>query len=244
MDSALISARISDTNTICERTGVPRFLGFLSPSEAAVADGQLSRIGARYSFFGGFDGAERTMLCCRPDWCDDPDFPITAITFTFRACDTLSHRDFLGALMGLGLVREAVGDILVEKGRAVVFLTAEIADYVMSQCEKVGSTGVNLSLGFTEPLPQAGVKTLCSSTVASLRLDCVVGALCGVSRGTSAEMIENGYVSVNSIACQKITRTVSDGDRVTVRGKGRFEIKSVSGVTRKARTIIEFYKYV
>lgn len=237
-------ARISDTYTLCERTGVPRFLGFLSPSESAVADEQLSRIGARYSFFGGYNDAERTILCCMPDWCDDPSFPITAVTFSFRNCDVLSHRDFLGALMGLGIVREAVGDILVEKGRAVVFLADEIVGYVISQCEKVGNTGVTLSEGFTAPLPQAGEKVLCSATVASLRLDCVVGAICGISRNVSTEMIENGFVSINSIGSQKITRTVADGDRVTVRGKGRFEIFSVSGVTRKSRTIIEFYKYV
>ena len=244
MDGALLPARVSDVYNLCERTGVPRFLGFLSPPETSVVDGQLSRLHAKYSFFGGWDGAERTMLCCMPDWCDQPQFPIKAITFTFRQCDTLSHRDFLGALMGLGIVREAVGDILVEKGRAVVFLTDEIVGYVMTQYQKVGNTGVTLTEGFSLPLPQAGQKVLCSETVASLRLDCVVGALCGLSRSAAVNLIEDGFVSINSIGCQKVTHTVSDGDRITVRGKGRFEIASTSGITRKARTIIEFYKYV
>lgn len=244
MDAALLPARVSDTLNLCERTGVPHFLGFLSPSESAVADSTLAHIFSRYSFFGGYDGAERTFLCCRPDWCEEPKFPITAVTFTFRVCDKLSHRDFLGALMGLGIVREAVGDILVEDGRAVVFLADEIVGYVMSQCEKVGNTGVTLSVGFSEPLPQSGQKLLCCDTVASLRLDCVVSAIGGISRNISSEMIDDGLVSLNSVCCKKSTRTVCECDRITVRGKGRFEILSVSELTRKSRIKIQFYKYV
>lgn len=244
MDAELFEARTEDCFTLCERTSVPKFLGFLTPAEAARADGLLKRLGAKYEFFGGYDEAERRYLCCFPDWCEEPYFPIRAFTFRFRECDGLSHRDFLGLLMSLGIVREAVGDILVEKGRAVVFLSEDISDYVVSNIEKVGNVGVAVSEGFELPLPGASQKIECSDTVASARLDCVVGALCGLSRNTAAELIEQGAVSVNSLACLKLTKNVCSGDRVTVRGKGRFDIVSTDGVSKKGRIILVYTKFI
>ncbi len=243
MDAALFPARVLDTYNSCERSGVPRYLGFLTSVEAANASEQLSRFNARFVFSGGYDNAERTMLACIPDWCDEPQFPIRAVTFSFRDCDSLSHRDFLGALMSLGIVREAVGDIMVETGRAVVFLTDEICGYVMSQITKVGNVGVEIREGCDFPLPEAGTKVLHSDTVASLRLDCVVSALAGVSRSAAAQLIGQDMVSVNSLCCSKTTKTVALGDRITIRGKGRFEIGSVSGLSKKGRIILEYYKY-
>lgn len=79
-------------------------------------------------------------------------FPVASLTLTFRRQDTLSHRDFLGALMALGIERETLGDILVEEGRAVLFLKEEMVSFVEQNLEKVGSTGVGIERGFAEPL--------------------------------------------------------------------------------------------
>ena len=81
-------------------------------------------------------------------------FPICGIEFSFRKCDRLTHRDFLGSLMSLGIERETVGDILVEDGRAVVFVKAELSDYVKSQISKVGRVGVKVDDADLSKLPQ------------------------------------------------------------------------------------------
>ena len=99
MESSVFDARVLDTARLCYQSGVPRFLGFLSPAEAALAVKALTGENVRYCFFGGFEGAERTMLGCLPDWCENPEFPITAVTFCFRKQDSVSHRDVLGTLM-------------------------------------------------------------------------------------------------------------------------------------------------
>lgn len=243
MDSDLLLARVKDLYNLCEKTGVPKFLGFLTPSQSAIVQKQL--IGkAKHNFFGGYDMAERTMLCFLPDWCDEPQYPISAITFTYRKCDKLGHRDFLGALMALGIVREAVGDILVEDGRAVVFVHSELADFISSQIEKIGSVGVTITKGFAGPLPTCGKKQEFVSTIASSRIDCVVSALCNFSRREAAERISDGMVSVNSLACEKTTRTIVEGDIVTIRQKGRFEILSCSEFSKKGRIILKYNKYV
>ncbi len=244
METELLIARISDTAEICERTNKPKFFGFLSPEQTVLAQKFLENRNVSYRFFGGFEGAQRVLLGCFPDWAEDFSFPITAITFTFRKTDILSHRDFLGSLMALGLKREAVGDILVENGRAVVFLTNEIKDFVLSEVSKIGRTGVTLSEGYLLPLPETNKLIEVTDTVASNRLDCVVSSVASVSRGVANELIEQGLVSVNSVVCQKSTKLVSEGDILTVRGKGKFTVCSLSGKTKKQRTVLVFKKYI
>ncbi|MBE6727682.1 MAG: hypothetical protein E7562_03430 [Ruminococcaceae bacterium] len=244
MESSVFLARVYDTANACERTSTPRFLGFLTPDEAAAADKSLKTFGIKYRFFGGYDSAERTMLSCLPDWCDEVDYPITSITFLYRACDKLTHRDFLGALMGLGLTRESVGDILVENGRTVVFVKSDISNFVVTQVSKVGSCGVTVKVGFELPLPTAGTLMPFSDTVSSPRLDSVVASLCSCSRNTACELISDGKVSVNSLMMEKNTRTVIAGDRITVRGKGKFIIDSVNDLSKKGRVILKYSKYV
>jgi RNA-binding protein YlmH len=79
--------------------------------------------------------------------------------------------------------------------------------------------------------------------VSSLRLDCVVSAVANLSRGAANELIEAGFVSLNSQVCEKSTRQINNGDVLTVRGKGKFIIGNTSGKTRKDRTVLEFRKY-
>lgn len=243
MDSELLLARVKDLSNLCEKTATPKFLGFLTPSEAAIVQSQLGKT-ARYHFFGGYDGAERTLLCFLPDWCETPVYPITAFTFTYRKCDVLGHRDFLGALMALGITRETVGDILVEEGRAVVFVHNDMAKFISSQITKIGNVGVTIAQGFTGDLPTCGQKQQFTVTVASTRIDCVVSAICNLSRGDAAARIDDGLVFVNSVTCEKHTRTVTQGDIITVRQKGRFEIESCDTVSKRGRIILKYNKYV
>jgi RNA-binding protein YlmH len=244
MESQILIARISDTAEICERTNKPKFFGFLSPEQTVLADKFLENRKLNYRFFGGFCEAQRVMLGCFPDWAEELSFPICAVTFTFRKTDSLSHRDFLGALMALGIKRETIGDILVEEGRAVVFLADDIKKFVLTQISKIGRVGVTLSEGFCEPLPQASKLVNATDTVASNRLDCIVSALAHVSRGKAVEFIENSFVSVNSVVCEKTTKIVSCDDIVTIRGKGKFIITALNEKTKKQRTVLEFKKYI
>ena len=130
METELFKARLKDTADICAKTSKPKYLGFLSAAEAVLAGQTLKNADCRTSFYGGYETAERVMLGCFPDWLEEDSFPISALTFKFRENDTLYHRDFLGSLMALGIKRETVGDILTEQGRAVIFVTDEICDYI------------------------------------------------------------------------------------------------------------------
>ncbi|MBE6780743.1 MAG: hypothetical protein E7545_07175 [Ruminococcaceae bacterium] len=243
MESEILIARITDTQDISQKTSKPKFFGFLSREEAALAQRLLENRNANFQLFGGYEDAQRVMLGCFPDWCDNANFPITAVTFTYREAVELHHKDFLGALMALGITRESVGDILVEKGRTVAFIKDEVLPFVLSNVTKIGRVGVDILVGFTDPLPLGDSLITASATVSSLRLDCVVSALASVSRGKANELIEAGLVSVNSVVCQKNTKQVAMGDAVTVRGKGKFIIGNTCQKTRKDRTVLEYKKY-
>ena len=243
MDIKLLPARVNDLKEIVRRSNLPKYMGFLNPEETSIAIKYFNQ-GEEYKLFGGYEGAERVVLGVLPDWCETPIFPIKAISFKYRECDRLSHRDFLGALMALGITRETIGDILVENGRAVVFATDEATKYILTQLNKVGNVGVVLNEGYTEPLPSLGIKQEFSVTVASTRIDCVVAAICNMSRNVATEKITDGLVSVNSICVTKPTLTIREGDKISIRQKGRFEIISHNGYSKSGRIILKYNKYV
>ena len=109
----LFLSKLDDGVYLCNKRQQPYFFPFFSEREQAIANVHLDSIGFKsYAFFGGYETAERKMLGLFFD--EDKPFPIAALDFAFRKSDTLTHRDFLGALMSLGIERETVGDILVE----------------------------------------------------------------------------------------------------------------------------------
>lgn len=245
MEAGILKYRIDDILRQSENHSRPQFLGFLTPEEQSEALLYLKQRG-NFLLYGGYNDAERAFLGIFPEFItpDISAFPIKAITFKFREQDNLSHRDFLGSVLALGIKRETVGDILVESGRAVMFVNADICYFVLNNLRVVGRVGVTLQSGFAGELPNASIKAEVGVTVASLRLDCMVAAVCSVSRGTAEEMVESGRVSVNSVITERTTRQINTGDKVTVRGVGKFTLKEVGGTTKKGRMKIIIEKYV
>ena len=244
MDAELLPARINDTAELCEKTCTPKYLGFLTSAEAALARNILKNARVRNDFFGGYEAAERVILGCFPDWAEDFPYPISPLTVSFRKADVLSHRDILGSLMALGIKRETVGDILIEEGRAVAFVSDDVKEYILDQVEKIGRVGVNITDGCTFPLPEGDKLEEFSGTAASDRLDCVAAAFCGLSRSKVCELIAAGLITVNSVPVSKPTKSVAAGDVISVRGKGRYIAVSLDGRTKKDRIVLKYNKYI
>lgn len=162
-------------------------------------------------------------------------FPISAIEFKYRVCDKLTHRDFLGTLMSLGIERDTVGDILVENGRTVVFVKSELKDYIESQIFKIGGAGVKIVPPNLANLPQGRGTEEMSLTVSSLRFDNIVAAVSGLSRDKTAKLILSGETTLNFVVTQNVSCRVKDGDTFTIRGKGKFKLDKVLGETKKGR---------
>ena len=241
----LLEARLADCVRLGEKR--PAFLGFLELSERAEAEAYLRRTRAEnWCFFGGWEDAERVMLGVFPDYleADASLFPLLGLTVRFRKQDTLSHRDVLGSFMAQGVVRASVGDILVEAGRAVLFVKTELAPHFLSQIEKIGRVGVQVSEGFETPLPAAHKFQPVGGVVASERLDCLVALLAGTSREKAAQMIAGGLVSVNHSETLSASARVASGDVISIRRCGRFIVDALGPKTKKGRLSIQCRKYI
>ena len=245
-EKQIVLARISDAVKICEQRNSPKFVGFLNAAESAAAINIANRLHANYMMFAGFDEGERVFFGAFPrSLTPSADtFPISVISFTFRESDKLSHRDFLGAFMSLGIERDTIGDILVGTGKATVFVQKSIADFILTQIATIGSCAVKAQEGSESALPQGGGFANLTDTVASLRLDSVIASLLKCSRRVAVEFIESGLVAINGAPHDKITFSVKGNDKISVRGKGKFIIYDTSDVSKKGRTILKYKKYL
>ena len=202
------------------------------------------------TFFGGYDEAERKMLVFLPEYLEEEnlyeeDSPLVCLRASFFEADALSHRDFLGALMGAGIARETVGDICVGKGYCDFFVTAEIAPYIEQNFFSAGRTKLRLSKIPLQDahIPEPEIKEI-KDTVASLRLDSVISSGFRIGRSLAAQYISAGKAAIDGLPCEKPDKPVSEGMRISVRGLGKIKLASVNGKTKKDRISVVIHRYV
>lgn len=247
-EERLLLGHVWDKWEQSSRRNLPAATAFLSPHEQAAAQRLLQSAGARsYVFFGGYDTAERRQLHFLPDWTDAPDTEaITALRCTFYHADKApTHRDLLGSLMGLGVTRQSIGDILVSPESADILVSAGVADFLLQQWNAAGRTPLHVAqIDLTALLIPPEQYREIRDTVASLRLDSVAAAAFSTSRAKAAEAIAQGRVEVNWTECRKADRIVAQGDVITVRGAGKCKLSSVGSPTRKGRFPICVKRYI
>ena len=233
-EERVLLARALDKLELAQNRSVPACTPFLSPGEQASVTDLLNAWGRpRHLFFGGYEGAERAVCAFLPDWQEESDFladpegPVAALEAAFPADAELSHRDILGALMGLGITREKLGDILLDHGRCQVLVLRDALPILLSQWESAGRWKMKLR-----------------DTVAALRLDAVLAAGFSTSRSKAADLVSAGRVSVNHRECAKADRTVGEGDVLSCRGLGKCVVKEVLGQSKKGRFMLVLERYI
>lgn len=247
-DEQMLLVRLSQRLQNAMQRNVFCSTGFLSSREQML----LCRLFSKNSLalFGGYETAERKIAAFLPDYFDESQFsgegsPIAAVRAEFFEKDLLTHRDFLGALMGVGIKRETVGDILVGRGCCDFFLMREMLPYVLENLTSAGRTALHLK---EIPIcaicvPEQNIKTV-HDTVSSLRLDSVIGSGFSVSRAKACELIVSARAEINHTPCQKSDKPVAAGDVISVRGLGKIKLESVDGTTKKGRLGITVSRYL
>lgn len=243
-ETTLLLARVSDMTVQCERSHKPVFFGFLDTAEQTLVANKLKYSGSFFSFWGGYDSAERVFLGIFPtDSINNNSFPVRCLEFLWKQDCPLSHRDFLGSFMALQLKREVIGDICTETGHCIAFFTSHAADLVLTEITKIGRVGVSVSEIQQGTITPAKSFLPLSGTVASLRLDCVVAFLANTSRSNASKLISSGLVAQNGIAVTSCDKTIIENDKISIRGIGKFIFDEQDGVSRKDKLRLNFRKY-
>ncbi len=237
----LIEKRLKELHNRAFGRCYSTFSDFLNMDEQS----RLERLNLPCVKFGGYDNAERIMVGFGDNVLGE-DFPISYVEITpimQRFADRLTHRDFLGAVMTLGIKRELIGDIIIKDNCGYLICTEKIAPYICDNLTKIKHTSVEARI--TDTLPEGVIATPESSiyTVSSCRADVLISAVYRLSRSEASALFATDRVFVNSRQLTSSSYLAKDGDIFSVRGFGRFSFCNVVRKTKKDRFAVEIIKY-
>ena len=262
-NDALFEARISELAEKAERYE-SCYSAFFTPKEQIIAKKILAakRFDGVSFLFGGYEGSERNRLFLLPDYMAVEDElnaeligenyseivgeAVCAVKICGSGYKKLTHRDYMGSLLGLGVERGVIGDIVVvDDYSAVVFCDPKMSVFFVNELKKVGNDTVK-TVAFDIPRGFANDRKFqpISDTVASARFDCVVSALTGLAREKAQNVIRIGDAELDYFTEERNDRTVSEGSVISVRGYGKFVIVKLSEQTKKGRLRLLANKYI
>ena len=243
-EEKIMLRKIDDLIRRSERSFTVLYSHFLTPAEQMLI-GRVTEFYGIISFDGGYEDAERRMCrVCTAEYEADEGAPLEL----FRAVSTApeanwSHRDVLGSLMGLGIKREMIGDIIMLEREAMFFCDRSVSDYVNINLEKIGRYKVKLSKTELSDISQPETVKK-SVNISSPRLDCVCAECFGLSRTKAADAIRKGLVSVDWQPCENVSRELRGGEKISLRGKGKVRYLGITGTSKKGISFAEIEKYI
>lgn len=245
-DLELFTARLNDMVKSAEN-GKVAFSHFLTEEEKLLSENVFNKTPFEFCFFGGNEKTQRKIAAISAFPVSEKSFPITVFKITGHELFSLSHRDILGALMGLGLTRQSVGDICFDKSSNAVYLfvTKSVAPLIKEELKTAGRVSLTLSevSGLGLILPDLEFTDI-TFTAASKRADAVIAALLNLSREKSASLIDSKAVILNGNLLTRREKEIKEFDIFTVKGFGKFKVDftELSAKKNRIRFLIKKYK--
>ena len=247
-EDKVLLARLWDKISTAISRDIPAGTCFLSPREQTMAQYLFGNMPG-LQFYGGCKEATRKMLVYLPEYIEDASIedvaPMVCLRARFYAGDSLTHRDFLGALMGAGIARQTVGDIYVSNDSCDFFVTEEIAPYLLQHLESAGRSKLTLTqIPIGEVIiPEPEVMEI-RDTLASARFDSVISAGFRIARSAAADYITAGKAMLCGLACEKPDKAVDAGAVISVRGLGKLKLEYMGPLTKKGRIPVIIHRYM
>ena len=208
---------------------------FLALAELPLAVGAAREADVTAAWDGGWPDAERVQICFHPHGAEPAFTYLWAEARWDARFASVTHRDLLGSLMGLGMARDCFGDLIAGDGRACVCCLPALAERLPSEWREAGRASLRVRLLDGPPVLDPPEGRALRDTVPSLRLDALLAAGMQKSRASAAELIRRGAVSVNHLPEERTDRILREGDVLSVRGFGRVKLTEVGSPTRKDR---------
>lgn len=246
----LIKNRLRELAEKSYRQGIYCFTDFLGLSELAVfAELSAELSGIPYTAFGGADGAERVMIRFGSEELSGytEDFPILCLKIEPKMrkySDELTHRDFLGALMTLGIERKMLGDIIIHENSGYVFVKDTVANFVIEELGRVKHTDVCVSVDTLPPISELYRTKELRLPSESERLDGVIAKLFSISRESAQALFGRGLVFVGGRVCSSCSYVPRESEVISVRGYGRFIYRGYVSTTKKGKLNVTVELYV
>ena len=250
----VLTGRIRD---LAERTRRNEYLthtGFLSPEEQGLALQLLRRpelSGTKYKMTGGYPEADRRVLVFLPSWMETDDPEAENVTACLRVrplnarfTDHPGHRDYLGALMHLGIERDVTGDILVGEKEAYLFVLREMSEMIERELTQVRHTSVAAVRVPASECTASQKRELITGSIASERIDALIGMVFHLSRTTAKDKIEQELVYAGGLPVKSVSYVPRPGESISVRGCGKFIYLGIDGHSKKGRLIARAERFV
>ena len=242
-DEALLRRRLTELAQRADRMGFPTFSEFLTPPQAQWAFAAAREAGVTVALSGGFEDAERQMARFLPADSWEEPYPISALLLTWPHQSAPTHRDLLGSVMGLGIRRGMVGDIVVEAEQAYLFAETTMCQHIDSVLASAGRVHLQVQLLDELPVPKPPEGRQVRDTVSSPRLDAVIAGGFSISRAKAAALITAGHVKLRHTPCIRTDVHVCEGDVISVRGLGRLKCCEIGQPTRKGRYPLNMLRF-
>jgi len=249
-DDRLLINRIKDLANISYNQNRFTFSNFLTIDEQMTIDAISSELKyVEYELWGGYEDCERQIIRfgSEQNLGYNEEFPIVALKIEpliEKFSDDLNHRDFLGALMNLGISRNVLGDIVLKNNCAYVFCLEDISGFISSELTRVKHTSVKITRVSGKIDELARKLEEIEVLVSSPRLDAVVAALCKLPRSKALTLIKNRKVLLNNRICENNSCSVKSEATITIRGYGKFVYKGEGNRTKKDRVYLNMLRYI
>ena len=249
-EEQLLEKRFIELSRTAFHRNIITFTDFLNLNELNILHTiPKTELYCNYVTFGGYDTAERQMAAFVPDALSlrTDKYPISALEIrpsSIKFAESLTHRDYLGAVLNLGIERSMTGDILIDGNKAIMFVQDKMADYICDGLTRVRHTNISIYKTGIDELEYEPKTEVIKGTVASVRLDSLLSLAFSSSRTKLTGLIEGGKVFVNGKLMTTNAYQVKEDDIISVRGMGKFKFHGSEGKSRKNRIYVELYKYV
>ncbi|HHX55152.1 MAG TPA: RNA-binding protein [Clostridiales bacterium] len=247
-EEQLLIKRFKELGSTAYYKGILTYTDFLNLNEISIFHSIKKDLGKLlYESYGGYEGAERQIFFLKGNDIElNYDEYISCVLIeplNKRFSDKLSHRDFLGSILGLGLERTKIGDILVRDNEAYCFCFTNISDFIIDNLNKVKHTSVSCSIADTKANHFTPNFIEISGTISSNRLDAIISVALKTSRNKVLNLISSGKIFINGKEVLSNSHTLKEEDIFSIRGHGKFIYKGEKGLSRKGRLRILLLKY-
>ena len=246
-EKELLLKKVDHMISVLNKSGRTQYFGFISEEDIDYIANYLTKRKINFDTFGGIEDSERSYLSIYDDFPPDrTDYPVSVIKIELaKNAKEQSHRNYLGSLLGLGIDRRVIGDILINDKTAYVSVNYDFVNFIKSELTKISNESCEVSEieDFSELKRKREFKEITIS-VASKRLDAIVSELTNLSRDDSKNLITKGLVSVNGEEVLSPVKEIKPDSKISVRKHGKFTFVAEQGNTKSGRLRLTFKKYM